>query len=268
MLEYIVWNPSEIIFEIGSFGIRWYSILFASGFVFSYLILKNHFKKHGVPLEKLEKLTIYVAVATILGARLGHCFFYDWAYYQHNLLEILLPFRFSPQFEFTGFQGLASHGGAIGILLAIFFYSKNQKMPVFWVLDSLGLVVPLAAMFIRLGNLMNSEIIGSPASVPWAFVFERVDDIPRHPGQLYEALSYLLIFIVLYFTNKSVKKEQGFIFGLFLILLFTARFILEFFKDIQSDFEADMMFNMGQILSVPFVLLGIYLVIKKGKTVQ
>ena len=266
MLNQIIWNPDLSLFEIGNFAIRWYSLLFAAGFVFSYMILKRYFKQENVPVEKLEKLTVYVVVATIIGARLGHCLFYDWAYYQNNLLEIFLPFRFEPEFEFTGFQGLASHGGAIGILAAIFLYAKKQQMKVFWVLDKLALVIPLAGVFIRLGNLMNSEIIGKPAEVPWAFVFEQIDMVPRHPGQLYEAMAYLLIFVVLNLMYRGIKRQNGFVFGVFLILLFTARFILEYFKEIQSAFEADMVINMGQILSIPFVLLGIYLmVVKRGK---
>lgn len=264
-MNYIIWNPDITLLDLGFYELRWYSLLFGAGFVLSYIILQRYFKKENVKEEKLEKLTIYVVVATVIGARLGHCLFYDWDYYSDHLLEIFLPFRFSPEFEFTGFQGLASHGGAIGILVAIVLFSRNQKMNFFWVMDKLALVVPLAGFCIRMGNLMNSEIIGKPASVPWAFVFKQVDDVPRHPGQLYEAIAYLVIFFVVNAVFKRVNKQPGYVFGLFLILLFTARFIIEKFKIIQSDFEADMFLNMGQLLSIPFIILGIVLMILKNR---
>lgn len=266
-MAYIIWNPDSTLLDLGFYELRWYSLLFGTGFVLSYIILKQYFKRENVKEEVLEKLTIYVVLASVIGMRLGHCIFYDWDYYSDHLLEIFLPFRFEPEFHFTGFQGLASHGGAIGILVGIVLFSKKQKINFFWIMDKLALVVPLAGFCIRLGNLMNSEIIGKPASVSWAFVFAQVDNIPRHPGQLYEAIAYLIIFFIVNFLYKKVHKQQGFVFGAFLVLLFTARFIIEFFKAIQSEFEADMTLNMGQWLSIPFVILGIVLMVLKHKKV-
>lgn len=263
MLSYIVWNPDPIIFDLGFYALRWYSLLFALGFVLGYSILRSHFKKAGLGEEMLEKLTIYVVLATIIGARLGHCLFYDWDYYSDHIVEIFLPVRFQPEFEFTGFQGLASHGGIFGIVVAVLLYSREYKIKSFWVFDKLSLVGALAGACIRFGNLMNSEIVGKPADVPWAFIFEKVDSVPRHPGQLYEALAYLTIFGILYILTQNNKREPGFIFGLFFTLLFSARFIIEFFKADQSDFEAGMVLNMGQLLSIPFILFGIVLVFLK-----
>ena len=269
MLSFISWNPDPVIIDLGFYSLRWYSLLFALGFVVSYIILKDHFKKAGLGEEMLEKLTIYVVLATIIGARLGHCLFYDWAYYSEHLLEIFLPFRFQPEFEFTGFRGLASHGGILGIVVAVLLYSRKYKIKAFWVFDKLSLVGALAGAFIRFGNLMNSEIVGKPADVPWAFVFERLDSVPRHPGQLYEALSYLFIFCILFYLSRNNKREPGFIFGLFFTLLFSARFIIEFFKADQSAFEAGMVLNMGQLLSIPFILFGITLCfLKRHKTTE
>ena len=263
MLYYIYWDPSPVIFDLGFYELRWYSLLFALGFVFGYGIVKGHFKKAGLEDELLEKLTIYVVVATIVGARLGHCLFYDWDYYSNHIAEIFLPFRFQPEFEFTGFQGLASHGGIFGIVLAVILFSRKYNIKALWIYDKLSIVGALAGACIRFGNLMNSGILGRPADVPWAFIFERVDSVPRHPGQLYEALAYLTIFTVLLSLDRKNKREPGFIFGLFFILLFSARFIIEFFKANQSYFEADMFLNMGQLLSIPFILFGAILIYKK-----
>jgi phosphatidylglycerol---prolipoprotein diacylglyceryl transferase len=267
MISYIVWNPDPLIFDLGFYGLRWYSLLFALGFVLSYIILRSHFKKAGMGEEMLEKLTVYVVLATIIGARLAHCLFYDWDYYSDHIIEIFLPVQFQPEFQFTGFQGLASHGGIAGIVIAVFLYSRKYKINAWWIFDKLALVGALAGTCIRFGNLMNSEIVGKPAEVPWAFIFKKVDLIPRHPGQLYEALAYLLIFGILYFLYKKSQRKPGFIFGVFFILLFTARIFIEFFKADQSDFEAGMFLNMGQLLSFPFIIFGIIMVyLKRSKT--
>jgi phosphatidylglycerol:prolipoprotein diacylglycerol transferase len=262
----INWSHDGSIVDLGFYDLRWYSVLFAFGFVLSFFLLKTRFRQEQVPDEKLDVLLVYVVIATIVGARLGHCLFYEFDYYSENPLEIFLPFRFSPSFEIIGFQGLASHGGAIGIFVAILIYSRRQKLRVLWVFDQLAFVIPLACAFIRLGNLFNSEMIGSAASVPWAIVFQQIDFIPRHPGQLYEAFAYLSIFVVMYIFSRGVKREEGFAFGMFLLLMFSARFIVEFFKTDQVAFESGMMLNMGQILSIPFVLAGCLLMLKKSKT--
>lgn len=267
MLTYIHWNPDGTIVDLGFYALRWYSVLFALGFVLGYLLFRVHFKNAGLGEERLEKLTVYVGVAAIIGMRLGHCLFYDWDYYSENIAEIFLPFRFEPEFRFIGYQGLASHGGIFAVSIALILYARNYKIRLMWLLDKLALVGPLAGAFIRFGNLMNSEIIGKPADVSWAFVFEQVDRVPRHPGQLYEAIAYLFIFVFLNILAPKVRRENGFVMGLMLILLFLTRFVIEFFKADQSDFEAGMLLNMGQLLSIPFIILGIVLLyMKRGRT--
>ncbi|MGF7079669.1 prolipoprotein diacylglyceryl transferase [Mucilaginibacter sp. UYCu711] len=258
---FIIWNPDPNLFNIGFLALKWYSLLFLAGFVISYQLLKSHFKRHHIDHHLLDRLTIYVAVGTIAGARLGHCLFYDFDYYSHHIAEVFLPFTFSPQFKFTGYQGLASHGGAIGILLAIFFFSRKYCVKYLWVADQLALVVPIAGCCIRLGNLINSEIIGKPSQVPWAFIFVQKDNLPRHPAQLYEALAYLAIFFVVNAFATRPGSKPGFVFGLFLILLFSARFYLEALKENQSAFEDHWLLNLGQLLSLPFMLLGLILII-------
>jgi phosphatidylglycerol:prolipoprotein diacylglycerol transferase len=267
-IQFINWNHDGSIIDLGFYDLRWYSLLFAMGFVLSLILIKRQFKIEQVSEEKLDILFIYIVVATVLGARLGHCLFYEFDYYSRHPIEILLPFRFFPEFELTGFRGLASHGGAIGILVAVLIYSKTQKMNALWVLDKLALVIPLAAGCIRVGNLFNSEMIGNPTDVPWAFVFENVDTLPRHPGQLYEAIAYFSIFLFLNLISMNVKRENGFMFGLFLVLMFSARFILEFFKINQVSFESSMAMNMGQILSLPFIIVGFILMVRKHKMVK
>lgn len=265
-MTYIHWHPSPVIVDLGFYELRWYSFLFALGFALSYIILNVQFKEIGFGEKLLDKLTVYIVAATVIGARLGHCLFYDWDYYSSHILEIFLPFRIHPKFEFTGFQGLASHGGIFAIVVAVILFSKKYDIEALWIFDKLSIVGALAGACIRLGNLMNSEIIGTPTGVPWAFIFERVDPLPRHPGQLYEAIAYFLIFVLLNIVEKKTNRRSGFIFGLFLFLLFLTRFLLEFFKVDQSAFESGMLFNMGQLLSIPFILLGLILIlVNKGK---
>jgi len=256
MLNYIIWNPDGILIDFGFYELRWYSVLFGIGFLLGYQFVKWRFKRDDVNVKLLDNLAVYLVVGTIIGARLGHCLFYDWDYYQNHLLEILLPFRFSPSFEFIGYRGLASHGGGAGVIIALLIFAWREKISKIWILDTIALVIPLAAACIRLGNLMNSEIIGSPTNVSWAFIFQSIDNIPRHPAQLYEALSYLIIFGVLFWFDKKKNLGKGFIFGLMLVLLFTARFFIEFVKADQSAFEADMVLNMGQWLSIPYFIIG------------
>lgn len=263
MLNSIIWNPNPVIFDLGFYELRWYSFLFALGFILGYTIFKGQFKETAFGENLLDKLTVYIVIATVIGARLGHCLFYDWDYYSNHIVEIFLPIRTQPELEFIGFQGLASHGGIFAIVLAVILFSKKYDIKALWIFDKLSIVGALAGTCIRLGNLMNSEIVGKPADVPWAFIFVRVDAVPRHPGQLYEALTYLTIFALLFTLDRKAKREPGFIFGLFFVLLFSARFIIEFFKANQSDFEANMLFNMGQLLSIPFILFGAIMAYRK-----
>ena len=268
MILYITWNIDPEIFRIGGFALRYYSLMFVFAFYFSYLLLSKIYKKENVSLSLLNKLSVYIFIGTIAGARLGHTLFYEFGYYKNHLLEIILPFSITNgKFELTGYQGLASHGAAIGITVAVIWYCWKFKQSFLWIMDRLVIVVALSAFFIRIGNLFNSEIIGKPTNVAWAFIFERVDMIPRHPAQLYEAISYLIIFCVLWFLYKKKieKVQQGFVFGCFLIMLFSVRFLLEFVKENQETFENTMVINMGQILSIPFILIGVILMISKSK---
>lgn len=267
ILNFITWNPKPEIFEIGSFGLRYYSLCWLLAFAVSYFIMLKVFKREGKSQELLDKLTIYIFVGTLLGARLGHCFFYDWAYYREHFIEIFIPFqKVNGDWKLTGFTGLASHGGAIGILIALWYFAKNTKTNFIWIADRLMLTVPVACAFIRIGNFFNSEIIGSPSNLPWAIIFQQEDNIPRHPSQLYEALAYILIFFILWaIYQKNISPKPGKLFGLFLILMFAARFFIEFVKIEQVEFEKGMTLNMGQWLSIPFILIGIFLLFRKPK---
>ncbi len=251
----IYWNfdprffPS--LFENIGLEPRWYGLLFAAGFLVGFQIIKKILKIENRPEQWADSLLIYVMVGTVLGARLGHVFFYDWAYYSQNLNEILMIWK----------GGLASHGAAAGNIIALYIWSKKvSKQHVLWTLDRVVITIALAGAFIRLGNFLNSEIIGSPTNVPWAVVFMQVDSIPRHPSQIYEAVAYLGIFTILYLSYFKFGKgnQRGFIFGAFLSLVFGFRFLIEFLKAEQKDFEVEMVLNMGQWLSIPLVLAGLY----------
>lgn len=263
---FIDWEVSPEIFNLGGISVRYYGLLFAIAFILGYRVEEKMFKSEGLPMAWLDKLWLYVAIATIIGARLGHCIFYDWDYYSQHPLEMVLPMRFTPEFRFTGYQGLASHGAAIGIIAGLWYYSRKiSKKSIFWILDRAVVPIALAGFFIRMGNLMNSEIVGLPATVPWGFRFVNSGlpdpQQPRHPAQLYEAVCYLLSFFVLMhlYWRTQVKKRMGFIFGAFLILIFTARFMIEFVKEVQEPWEQGMALNMGQILSIPFIGVGIFM---------
>lgn len=258
LLNYINWDVNPDIVSFWGLTIRYYGVLFASSFFFGYLIMQKIFKNEGLSTELLDKLTMYMAVGTVVGARLGHCLFYQPEYYLSNPLEILKIWH----------GGLASHGAAIGILIALYYFSKKNKKPYLWILDRIVIVVALAGFFIRMGNLMNSEIYGIETTLPWGFIFVRDGQVvPKHPTQIYEALSYLFIFILLYtiYLKKGKHVKQGLIFSIFLILLFTVRFLIEFIKENQVGFEQGMALNMGQWLSIPFVIIGFYLLYRSLK---
>lgn len=263
-----VWDPSTGI-DLGFITLHYYSLMFVIAFGLGWFIMKRIYLKEGVELEKLDTIFIYAVVATLLGARLGHVLFYDWNYFQHHLLEIFLPVKFEPEFEFTGFRGLASHGAAIGIIIAMYLYSKKVlKKPILWILDRVVIPVASGAVFIRLGNFFNSEIIGQPTGSDYGVVFAQLgEDFARHPTQLYEAGAYVLIFLMLWYLYwKTSKREKlGYLFGLFLVLLWTVRFFVEFIKENQVQFEETMVLNMGQWLSIPFVLLGLYFMFRPLK---
>lgn len=256
----IYWNVSPDIFSIGPITIRWYGLFFAMSFLVGYQIMLVIFNKEKKSEQDLNDLVWVMILGTVLGARLGHCLFYNPSYYLNHPIEILQIWK----------GGLASHGAAVGIMLALYFYVKNRKdMTYLWIFDRVVITVALAGFFIRMGNLFNSEIIGKPTNASWGFIFESVDLIPRHPAQLYESVAYLLIFFFLFsfYFRKEGKFKQGLIFGIFLISVFAFRFFVEFIKEDQSAFEEGMFLNMGQILSIPLILLGIFLLIRKEKKI-
>ena len=273
-LLYILWNPNLVAFHLGPMSIRWYSLCWLLGLASAYFIVKRLYKEQKIKPELFDPLFIYCFVGILIGARLGHCLFYEPDYFLSSgkhIVEMILPIHFMADgsWKFTGYEGLASHGGTIGLIIALWFYVRRTKINIWRVLDNVAIATPVTACFIRLGNLMNSEIIGKATDVPWAFIFERVDMTPRHPGQLYEAIAYAIFFFVgwYFYRKKPQRVGTGFFFGLCITLIFTARFFIEFTKDIQKDFEASMLLNMGQLLSIPFVIIGI-LCMKGGKWMQ
>ncbi|MCW9065588.1 MAG: prolipoprotein diacylglyceryl transferase [Ignavibacteriaceae bacterium] len=259
LLAFIEWSVSPEIFHLGPVSVRYYGFLFAMAFVAGYFIMTWVFKKEGRPQPDLEQLSVYMIFGTVIGARLGHCLFYNPVYYLSNPVEIIKVWE----------GGLASHGAALGILIAIYLFSKKKKnYSMLWVLDRVVIVVALAGTFIRLGNLFNSEIIGIPTDVSWAFIFTAVDDLPRHPAQLYESIAYFIFFLILLFVYYKgfEKNRNGLLFGLFLVLVFTFRFFVEFLKENQSGFEAGMALDMGQLLSIPFIITGFIFIAKSFKS--
>jgi prolipoprotein diacylglyceryl transferase len=270
MLEllYIHWNADPVMFHLGGFGLRWYSFGFLFAFVFGYMILTRMFKRENVDTQHADSLVVYMFLAVLIGARLGHCLFYEPSYYltAEHWWEIVIPISNG---QFTGFQGLASHGAACGILIALWLYYKRQHINTWWVLDRICIIVALGGAFVRMGNFMNSEIWGYETTLPWGVIFERDDSAgpnPRHPTQLYESLSYLLIFAVSIgvYMKKKGKLHNGRLFGWWLVALFMARILLEFTK-VRSVDLGKSFFSMGQWLSVPFVILGLTLVVLSYK---
>jgi len=273
LINAIRWNPSEGL-DLGIITIHYYSVMFIIAFTLGWYVMKSIYTREGISIEKLDSLFIYTVLATLIGARLGHVIFYDWEYFQNHLLEIFLPVRFEPSFEFTGFRGLASHGAAIGIIIAMYLYAKRViQKPVLWILDRIVIPVASGAIFVRIGNFINSEIIGKPTNSDYGVIFEKLgEDFARHPAQLYESACYLVIFLILWFLYWKTEKrfKTGYIFGLFLVLLWTVRFFVEFVKEPQVGERANWLFNTGQWLSIPFVIAGLYFMYRpaaKQKTV-
>ncbi len=264
ILAFIHWNVNPEIFALGPIHVRWYGLFFAIGFLFGYNHGEKMFKHENIDLKWLESLFIYLIVATIVGARLGHVFFYGWDYYSQHPIEILYVWQ----------GGLASHGGVLGIIIAMFIWSKYvSKRSILWVLDRVVVPSVFVAALIRLGNLMNSEIYGIPTTLPWGVIFERNHEtVAKHPTQIYESLSYLITFgVLLYMYWKTKAKDyQGLLVGVFFVMVFSARFFIEFIKEVQEPFEKGMTLDMGQWLSIPFVLTGIFLIVralKKGPVI-
>lgn len=266
----INWNPDPELFNLfGRISIRYYSLLWLIGLALATIIVRRQYRDRKISDSKFEPLFFYCFFGILIGARLGHCLFYEPEYYLHHFWDIILPFRNIPTkgWVWTGYSGLASHGGTIGLIIALWLYCRRVKMHYIDVVDMIAVATPITACCIRLANLVNSEIIGMPTNVPWAFVFERVDMLPRHPAQLYEAIAYFIFFLGMAYLYKKyrTKLHRGFFFGLCLTEIFTFRFFIEFLKENQVDFESTMTINMGQWLSIPFVIIGLYFMLFYSK---
>jgi prolipoprotein diacylglyceryl transferase len=301
----MVWNPSEGI-DLGFFVIRYYSLMFVIAFVLGWYLMKKIYLREGESIEKLDTLFIYTFFATLLGARLGHVIFYQSELFREDFWSVFLPFKTKPHFEFTGFSGLASHGAAIAIIITMYFYSKNIiKRPLLWILDRIVIPVSCGAIFVRLGNFFNSEIVGNKTDSPMGIKFIR-DSIkpdvamietktnnasdayhqiatnpeyaailqqvtPKHPAQLYEAVGYIIVFIILYFAywKTQAREKLGYLFGVFLVLLWTVRFVVEYVKESQGGIEESLgLFSTGQWLSIPFIIAGLYFIFSAEKKVN
>ena len=267
IISYISWDPNI------SFGpFRWYGLCWLIGLALAYLIVKRLYKEQKIKDELFDPLFFYCFIGILLGARLGHCIFYEPDYFLTSFkgfVEMFIPIRFLEDggWKFVGYQGLASHGGTLGLIIALWLYVKKTKLSIWTVLDNIAIATGTTACFIRLGNLMNSEIIGKVTDVPWAFIFERVDMLPRHPGQLYEAIAYAILFVIMWTIYKKSQEPKansqqpkigtGWYFGFCLTYIFTFRFFIEYTKEIQEAFEASLPLDMGQILSIPFIIIGV-----------
>lgn len=260
----ILWNPSDTALSFGPFTIHWYSLCWLIGLALAYLIVQRLYREQKVKEGLFDPLFVYCFIGILVGARLGHCLFYQpdiflssW----HHFVEIFIPIEFlsDGSWHFTGYRGLASHGGTLGLMIALWAYVRKTGMNLWQVLDNIAIATPVTACFIRLGNLMNSEIIGKVSDVPWAFVFERIDNLPRHPGQLYEAIAYAILFFIGWRLYRRMPQRvgTGYFFGLCLAYIFIARFFIEFTKEVQEAFEASLPLDMGQLLSLPFIVLGV-----------
>ena len=265
---YISWNVDPRIFPPLE-QLRWYGLFWAVGMALGYYMMQRIYRKEGRPLQEIDTLALYVIIGVVLGARLGHVLFYEPGYYWQHPIEIL-PIRVYPKFEFIGFRGLASHGGVVGAVIALYFYQKKFGVNYLWLLDRMMLSGLLLGSCIRLGNLMNSEILGKESSMPWAFIFKRFDHVPRHPAQLYEAIAYLGIFFIVYriWQKRKVHLRSGYLLGLGLVLIFIQRFLVEFLKMDQVPFEANLWLNVGQILSIPMIGIGLFFLLKPASLTQ
>ena len=275
ILSYILWNPSLEVFSIGSYSMRWYSLMWLIGLALAYLMVRWLYQKQNIPNEKFEPLFIYCFMGILVGARLGHCIFYQPDYFLTSwkgVVEMFLPIKIDTTggWHMTGYQGLASHGGTLGLIITLLLYVRHFKVPVWTVLDNIAIATGITACCIRIGNLMNSEIVGkiTDESLPWAFWFVQNDGpqnvVLRHPGQLYEAIAYAILFVLMFWLYKKMPQRvgTGFYFGLCLAYIFTFRFFIEYFKEVQEAFEQGLPFDMGQILSIPFIIIGVWCMVK------
>jgi len=253
-VEFFVWNADPVLASLGPVTVHWYGALFALAIISGLQVLKWCYIQEKVDVESLDNLLMYAVIGIVVGARLAHCLLYDPGYYLSNPLKILAIWE----------GGLASHGGGLGVIIAAYFYQKRYKMSFMWLLDRLAISTALFGFFVRFGNFINSEIIGIETSVPWAIVFSRIDNLPRHPAQLYEAISYLAIFAVLFVAYRFTKIRQysGALLGGFLVMIFTARFVIEFVKIKQAAYSSELTFSTGQLLSIPFFIVGLILLVR------
>ena len=251
----IHWSVSPEIYEIGPVRLRWYGLMFLTGFAIGYQLMREVCIKENKPVEKLESLLIYLVLATMIGARLGHCLFYDPVHFLTHPLDILKVYE----------GGLASHGGGLGVITALILFSRrNPEFSMWWLLDRISIFTVMTGSLIRIGNLMNSEILGKPTDGTWGVIFERIDQIPRHPAMIYESICYALIFALTYtlYRKWRARAPNGLLFGMVVGLIMTCRFFIEFFKEVQEPFERGMVLNMGQLLSLPFIAVSLYLVVR------
>lgn len=265
----ISWNPSEGI-DLGFIMIRYYSLMFVVAFLLGWYSMKKIYQREELPMQKLDSLFVYTVIATLIGARLGHFLFYEPEVFITDPLSIFLPVEFTPTFKFVGFRGLASHGAAIGIIIAMYIYSKKVlHKNILWILDRIVIPIAFGGIFVRIGNFMNSEIIGIATGSNYGVIFERLGEtFPRHPAQLYEAAGYLLAASYLWYVYWKTDKRNrhGYIFGLFLLLIWSIRFLVEFYKESQGGLETTLgVFSTGQWLSIPFILLGLYYLLRPAK---
>ena len=279
LLNFIVWDPDLVAFRLSFIVVRWYGLMWIIGLALAYFVVKRLYKEQKIKDELFDPLFIYCFFGILIGARLGHCLFYqpqDFLTSWQGIVEMLLPIHignngswWGETFGFfpTGYAGLASHGGTLGLMIALWLYVRKTKLSIWTVLDNIAIATGTTACFIRLGNLMNSEIIGKITDVPWAFIFEKVDGMPRHPGQLYEAIAYALLFFIMWALHKKMPEKigTGWYFGFCLTYIFTFRFLIEYTKEIQEAFEATLPLDMGQILSIPFIIIGVYCMIRAKK---
>ena len=279
LISYIVWNPDLEAFHLGPISIRWYGLMWVIGFAVAYLTVQRLYKEQKIKDELFDPLFFYCFMGILIGARLGHCIFYqpqDFLTSWQGIVEMILPIHIGNDgswlgenfgFFVIGYAGLASHGGTLGLMIALWLYVKKTKLSIWTVLDNIAIATGSMACCIRLGNLMNSEIIGKITDVPWAFIFEKVDAVPRHPGQLYEAIAYAILFCIMWVLHKRMPEKigTGWYFGFCLTYIFTFRFFIEYTKEVQEAFEASLPLDMGQILSIPFILLGVYCMIRASQ---
>ena len=278
LLGYITWNPNT---GFGPF--RWYGLCWLIGLALAFFVVKRLYKEQKIKDELFDPLFVYCFIGILLGARLGHCIFYEPDYFLTSFkgfVEMFIPIRFLEEggWKFIGYQGLASHGGTLGLIIALWLYVKSTKLSIWRVLDNIAIATGTTACFIRLGNLMNSEIIGKVTDVPWAFIFERVDMLPRHPGQLYEAIAYAILFVIMWTIYKKSQKltaksqkpivGTGWYFGFCLTYIFTFRFFIEYTKELQEAFEASLPLDMGQILSIPFIIIGVVCMLRAKSVIK